>query len=128
MNHLTEQLAVANKFLFVCGCPRSGTSFLHRILTSHPAIAIGFEWFNLRTFTRRTGPADFARERFFRVEPGDSCYDDLSRFDWPYRNLDARYDAAENLGDKTPRAYEVFDHLIARFPDVWFRGIVESAL
>jgi len=117
---------VAKKFLFVCGCPRSGTSFLHRILTHHPAIAIGLERFNLRTFARKTTPADFTQERFFHVEPGDTWYDDLSRFDWLYRNLDPRYDAADYVGDKTPRAYEVFDHLIAQFPDVRFLVIVRD--
>lgn len=117
---------MAKQFLFVCGCPRSGTSFLHGILARHPAIAIGLERFNLRTFARKTMPADFTRERFFRPEPGDTWYDDLSRFDWLYPNLDAKYDTANYAGDKTPRAYEVFDHLIAQFPDVRFLVIVRD--
>ena len=90
-----EPAPVATKSLFVCGCPRSGTSFLHGILTHHPAIAIGLERFKLRTFARKTMPTDFTRERFFRMEPGDTWYDDLSRSDGLRRDLDAKYDAAD---------------------------------
>ena len=46
------------KFLFVCGCPRSGTSYFHSLLAPHPAIALGLERFNLRMFDRRLTPAD----------------------------------------------------------------------
>lgn len=46
------------KFLFVCGCPRSGTSYLHALLAQHPAIALGLERFNLRLFARTLMPAD----------------------------------------------------------------------
>lgn len=114
------------KFLFVCGCPRSGTSFLHGLLAQHPAIALGLERFNLRLFARRLVPADFEHERFFRVEPHDTWYDDLSRFPWQRRLLESHYDAATYIGDKVPRAYECFDHLVTHFPDIRFISIVRD--
>ena len=73
------------KFLFVCGCPRSGTSYFQSILAWHPAIALGMERFNLRLFAGKLLPSDFERERFFRMEAGDTWYDDLSHFPWPQR-------------------------------------------
>lgn len=114
------------KFLFVCGCPRSGTSFLHGLLAQHPAIALGLERFNLRLFARRLVPNDFERERLLRVESGDTWYDDLSQFPWQRRLLESHYDAAAYVGDKVPRAYEYFDHLVTHFPDVRFIGLVRD--
>lgn len=117
---------IRKKFLFVCGCPRSGTSFLHGLLADHPAVALGLERFNLRLFARSLVPADFERERFLRVEPGDTWYDDLSQFPWQRGQLEAHYDAATYVGDKVPRAYECFDHLVTQFPDVRFINLVRN--
>lgn len=114
------------KFLFVCGCPRSGTSFLHGLLAQHPAVALGLERFNLRLFARSLMPADFERDRLLRVEAGDTWYDDLSQFPWQQRLLEAHYDAAAYVGDKVPRAYECFDHLVTHFPDVRFICLVRD--
>ena len=114
------------KFLFVCGCPRSGTSYFQSILAWHPAIALGMERFNLRLFAGKLLPSDFERERFFRMEAGDTWYDDLSHFPWSQRRAEAHYDTAEYVGDKVPRAYEFFDHLIPHFPGVRFICLVRN--
>jgi hypothetical protein len=116
------------KFLFVCGCPRSGTSYFQAILVHHPAIALGMERFNLRLFARKLMPTDFERERFFRVESGDTWYDDLKEFPWRQRRVEAQYDSAEYVGDKVPQGYEFFDHLITHFPDVRFICLVRNLL
>ena len=117
---------MTKKFLFVCGCPRSGTSYLHSILAQHPAIALGLERFNLRMFARALMPTDFDRSRLFRMETGDTWYDDLSQFPWHQGLLESHYDKADYVGDKVPRAYEVFDHLITHFPDVRFICLVRN--
>jgi hypothetical protein len=114
------------KFLFVCGCPRSGTSYFQAILAWHPAIALGTERFNLRLFARTLMPADFERERFFRMETGDTWYDDLSHFPWRQRRAEAHYESAAYVGDKVPRGYECFDHLITHFPNVHFICLVRN--
>lgn len=116
----------AKKFLFVHGCPRSGTSYLHGLLAQHPALALGLERYNLRMFARTLVPADFARDRLLRVEPGDTWYDDLGQFPWQRGLLESHYDAAVYVGDKVPRGYEVFDHLITHFPDVRFICLVRD--
>ena len=114
------------KFLFICGCPRSGTSYFQAILAWHPAIALGTERFNLRLFARTLMPTDFERERFFRMEAGDTWYDDLSHFPWRQRRAEAHYDSADYVGDKVPRGYECFDHLITHFPGVRFICLVRN--
>lgn len=114
------------KFLFVCGCPRSGTSYLHALLAQHPAIALGLERFNLRLFTRALMPADFDRQRLLRMEAGDTWYDDPSHFPWQQGLLESHYDTAEYVGDKVPRGYEFFDHLVTHFPDVRFICLVRN--
>ena len=114
------------KFLFVGGCPRSGTGYLHLILATHPAIALGLERFNLRLFARSLMPADFDRDRFLRVEAGDTWYDDLSHFPWQRRHMEEYYDSADYVGDKVPRSYEFYDHLVTHFPDVRFICMVRN--
>ena len=114
------------KFLFVCGCPRSGTTYFHSLLAVHPAIALGLERFNLRMFSRNLMPTDFERERFFRMEAGDTWYADLAHFPRKQALIEAHYDTADYVGDKVPRAYEVFDHLITHFPDVCFICVVRN--
>lgn len=45
-----------NPFVFICGCPRSGTTLLGRIADAHPSLAVVHEsrWI-ARTFERRKG-------------------------------------------------------------------------
>jgi hypothetical protein len=96
------------------------------MLAWHPAIALGTERFNLRLFARTLMPTDFERSRFFRMEAGDTWYDDLSHFPWRQRRAEANYDSADYVGDKVPRGYECFDHLITYFPDVHFICLVRN--
>lgn len=114
------------RFLFVCGCPRSGTSYSHALLAQHPALALGLERFNLRLFGHKLLPADFGRSRFLHIEAGDTWYDSASQFPWQHGLAESHYDAAQYLGDKVPRAYEHFDHLITHFPDVRFICLVRN--
>ena len=113
-------------FLFVCGCPRSGTSYFQGLLASHPAIALGLERFNLRLFARKLMPSDFDRQRYFRMENGDTWYKELSHFARRHSLVESHFDTAQFVGDKVPRAYEFFDHLISHFPDVRFLCLVRN--
>jgi hypothetical protein len=114
------------KFLFVVGCPRSGTSNFHTLLAGHPAIAMGLERFSKRMLARALTPAHFGRQRFFSMEPGDTWYDKLSQFPGPQRLCEEHYDAAEYVGDKVPRGYEVFDHMITHFSGARFICLVRN--
>jgi hypothetical protein len=44
-----------NPYVFIVGCPRSGTTLLQRIVGAHPAIAVVFEthWISRRLEKRR---------------------------------------------------------------------------
>src|SRR5262249_42860024 len=39
----TARATAVNPYVFVCGCPRSGTTLLQRMLDSHPELAVLFE-------------------------------------------------------------------------------------
>jgi hypothetical protein len=114
------------KFLFVFGCPRSGTTYFHSIMAWHPAIALGLERFSRRMLTRTLMPLHFDRQRFFCMEAGDTWYDNLLQFPGQQRLCEEHYDAAEYVGDKVPLGYEVFDHLITHFFDVRFVVLVRN--
>ena len=120
------------RFLFVTGCPRSGTSVLARVLTGHPAVALGMERFNNRIVRRILQPADFDSGRFFDVQPGDTWYRALDQLPAYYEQLRLRYDGAKYWGDKFPGAYEHYVHLVRNFDDVCFifilRNIFDVAL
>ena len=92
------------RYLFVTGCPRSGTTALWQLLTSHPEIALGLERYH-----GRVGALDqslFERERFFRIEPGDTFYDDLEAFQPRYAEMRERWDHAAYRGDKIPMLFK----------------------
>ena len=115
-------------FLFICGCPRSGTTALARLLNLDPRFAIGLERYFRRSVDRFSlTPELFERARFFDLQPGDTFWADLSHLDF----LQDRFDSVEYRGDKVPRLYEQFDQLFAAFPDARclfvLRNIVDVA-
>ena len=111
-----------SKRLFVCGCPRSGTTAVWRLLTRHPKIAMGVERFINKVdgnFIELT-PELFEKERFFDLQPGDSHFPDLTsagagRY---YADLKPRYEDCEWYGDKVPVLYKNYHGLFYRFPSV----------
>lgn len=95
-----------SRYLFVVGCPRSGTTATWRLLVSHPQIAIGTE----RYGSRFESPAFldhslFERERFFDLQAGDTFYTELGSAYDPIRD---QYGSATYHGDKIPY---LFRHL-----------------
>ncbi len=119
------------EFLFVCGCPRSGTSYLATLLLASPDVAIGMERFPERLLTRRLTPSDFEASRFLEVRPGDTFYESLDFFPDHAKQLRARCETARYVGDKVPRAYERLDWLAEQFSPiklvVMFRDISDVA-
>jgi hypothetical protein len=119
-------LTSSRKFLFLCGCPRSGTGALSNLFLNLDVCALGVERFN-HLYERRTlGPGHFERQRFFDVRPGDTWLGSFDILKKEYAVAETRYDSAIYHGDKFPRAYEFYDHLIARFDDVRFVFIVRN--
>jgi hypothetical protein len=104
-------------YCFICGVARSGTTELRRLIASHPLAAIGVERYISRSFTPQfLGPELFDKDRFFRLEEGDTFYQDLDAFTPYYGNLRDRYDSCVLFGDKIPRLYERYAELRQAFP------------
>lgn len=108
------------KFLFVGGMARSGTSALCELLNRHPALAIGMERYKYSAGSGelfRQGPAAFEREAFFDIRPSQTnIAAEGGKYQRLYREMAARYDQAEYVGDKVPAYYRQVDRLIGAFP------------
>jgi hypothetical protein len=104
------------RYLFVTGCPRSGTTALAELVAAHPNVMIGIERYGLR-FARREflDRSLFERERFFDLRPGDTFYPDLDAF-WPqYAQMRERFEGALYRGDKIPFLYRRMKRLLDTF-------------
>jgi hypothetical protein len=103
------------RYAFICGCPRSGTTFLATLLNSHPAVAIGIERYGTRFFGEPLTPALFTPERFYDLRPGDTFYDSLD-FARVYADKRSIFSEAEVVGDKIPLLFRHLDRIEAAFP------------
>jgi hypothetical protein len=123
---------MAKSFLFVCGCPRSGTTALWRLLAGDTRIRLGVERYGNRFYTREfLTKALFDKERFFALEPGDTFYSNLAEFNPYYTKAQEGFDEAAYIGDKIPKLYRYLDQLQTNFPDCKtvfiFRNIFDVA-
>jgi len=102
------------RYLFVFGCPRSGTTVLGRLLASHPAVVLGIERFGR---VNSLDPQLFEIERFFDIRESDTHYSsfDFKEYQLGEDILRERYVSAKWVGDKLPRLYRKLDGL-KRFP------------
>ena len=122
-------------YLFVCGCPRSGTTALTRLLAAHESIALGIERFGHLVSPKnfKLTPNHFEKERFFDVRRGDTFYkslDDVAGGNY-YKELAEKYDDCAWVGDKRPDLYQCYPQLHSAFPDAVvlfiFRNIFDVA-
>jgi hypothetical protein len=105
------------QILFVCGCPRSGTTAMWRLLTASPEIVMGVERYGVRIFTKECLTADlFEYDRFFSLTGGDTFYNDLESFSDYYIKARASYRGAPVVGDKIPKLYMRFHDIARAFP------------
>ena len=113
------EAAETQQFLFVVGCPRSGTTAMGRFLAEDVRVVMGIERFGHRVYANdfTLSPALFAKERFMSIEPGDTFYDSFDFSKASYSGVEEKYDDAEWLGDKIPKLYEALDHLFEVFPE-----------
>ncbi|MEO0438570.1 MAG: sulfotransferase [Pseudomonadota bacterium] len=123
------------KYLFVCGCPRSGTTALWRLMVSHPAIVLGIERFIFPATAKpfALDPSFYRKDRFFRYQAGDTHFPDLTgaRRGDHYRKMKSRFSDASYVGDKIPTLYRNYDGLFQKFPGAKvifvFRNIFDVA-
>ena len=108
---------MSKPFLFICGCPRSGTTALWRLLVGDTRLCLGVERYGNRFYTRDFLTPDlFEKQRFLSFEKGDTFYSDLAGFNPYYSKVVDIYDNAVYVGDKIPRLYAFFDKLCVNFP------------
>lgn len=115
-NPLVAPAMVRDRFLFLSGVPRSGTTAFADLLNRHPKIAVGIERFKKLAMSAETAdefmPDLFGTERFFDFRATDTNV----RSDNTYRRMRSRYDEAIWVGDKVPRYYARLPTIYDRFP------------
>ena len=110
-------------FLFVCGCPRSGTTVVTQLLNWHPRISVGIERYGklLNRDSELFLPQIFLNDqRFFKIRPSDCFYNSFeyqAYSEWYCSDFNQeKYRQSIYVGDKNPRFYEHFDVLERQFP------------
>ena len=91
-----EQNEATGRTIFVMGLPRSGTTLVEQILTSHSAVSDGGEIYRLGLLARDVGGASFDAVRTYLEETGAAAAAGLWRH-W----LDERFPAPGRIVDKT---------------------------
>lgn len=115
------------KYLFICGCPRSGTSALAQLVNLHSEICVGIErYFNTILNGNKLNPEMFNRERLLNYQKGDSFWSEPPFFEV----MKSKYDDAVYVGEKLPRLYEKFNLIEKNFDlnDVYILYIFRDVL
>ncbi|MGV3555469.1 MAG: sulfotransferase [Croceibacterium sp.] len=114
-----EQTEATDRSIFVMGLPRSGTSLVQQILTSHSAVSDGGEINLLRWLVREAGNASHgALESYVRKAGAPS----LARL-WQHL-LDQRFPAPGRVVDKTTNTTRKLGMVAALLPEaplIWIR-------
>jgi glycosyltransferase involved in cell wall biosynthesis len=112
------------RYLFIAGCPRSGTSALTFLLNEHPQLAIGFERY--KRLRAQLDPFHFKPQQFFAPVTVET---DI-RGALLYERLRARWDSGSVgvIGDKVPLYTRVLPQLLERFPQARVLVLVRDPL
>ena len=109
------------KYLFICGCARSGTSALWRLMTAHSKLAIGLERYigrcNQKDFSM--SPKHFVKDRFYTLKVGDTHFPSIEEGKGSeyYSEIKNRYEESIFFGDKTPKLFRYYEQLFKVFPN-----------
>jgi hypothetical protein len=124
------------RYVFICGCPRSGTTELAFLLSSHPAVVIGVErykYFANRNKINLIQEDLFESDRFFNLKEEETNILPArsERFKKYYERMEIKYSKASILGDKYPDYFRFYRHLLANISDskiiYLLRDIIEVA-
>jgi glycosyltransferase involved in cell wall biosynthesis len=112
------------RYLFIAGCPRSGTSALTFLLNEHPQLAIGFERY--KRVRAQLDPFHFKAEQFFSPVTAET---DI-RGELLYERLRTRWESGsvKAIGDKVPLYTRVLPQLLDRFPGARVLVLVRDPL
>ena len=126
------EMSNQKKHLFICGCPRSGTTALWQLMVAHPKIVLGVERYVLLSFKKGLiEPALFAKEKFFDLQPNETFYTNLVEFSAYYTEAARNFSEATWVGDKVPTLYLDYGGIEANFDNAHIlyiaRNIVDVA-
>ncbi len=110
-----------NRYLFVGGCARSGTSALTNLLSTHNDIILGMERYNKLCVSHKfsLNKEHFTKKRFFKVKEGDTFYNDFLYFKM-HENIADKWDNAKYIGIKYTQVDKVLNIINDVFGDVKF--------
>lgn len=121
------------KFFFIAGCARSGTSALAQLLGSNDNVVMGMERFGhlVQPDTFSLTKEHFTSERFSNIEPEDTFYTDFNKFHAFDKNIKEKLNTSKYIGDKRPDLYESYEQLFTNFTNAKllfiYRDIFEVA-
>jgi sulfotransferase family protein len=130
-----------NPYVFIVGCPRSGTTLLRRILDAHPQLAITREthWITKEAVDRPVGPDLLARlatvERFERMDVDHAALERLVARSEPVSyaefvstvfDLYGKAQGKRLVGDKVPGYVMEIPLLNQHFPDARFVHLIRD--
>lgn len=112
------------RYLFVCGCPRSGTTALMHLLNAHRSIALGVERYKKFAKEENINKLDkhvFEKDFFLDIKPGQTNLNP-SHKSWDtkwkrvYDSMVPKFSRDDLLiGDKYPHYYMFYDQINQTF-------------
>jgi hypothetical protein len=104
------------KYLFVSGAPRSGTSALTELLSSHSKISIGMERFKSLYNKKKITKELFTEKMFFDFNTDQTNIGmEAGKYVEYYKKLKEKYKQSEIVGDKYPQLYKFWPALFDEF-------------
>ncbi|MGD1699534.1 sulfotransferase family protein [Dapis sp. BLCC M229] len=143
LNQSYSSVNIRWKYLFVCGCPRSGTTAILNLLNYHPLIALGVERYKHyanKTLIHKLNPDLFQPSVFFDVREEQTNLNPQHKGwenQWKpfYEELKEKFPKNTTIiGDKFPHYYEFYEEINAQFTSAgvkfifMLRDIIDVAL
>lgn len=104
------------KYLFVSGAPRSGTSALTELLSSHSKVSLGMERFKYLYKKKKVKKESFSEGVFFSFSSDQTNIgSDSGKYVEYYKGLKRKYRECSIVGDKYPQLYNFWPSLFEEF-------------
>lgn len=112
--------------LFICGCPRSGTTALAKLLNTDNRIALGIERYHYKVLGSefKLDYHHFEKQRFFLLKEYDTFWNNLLHLN----HLENKFNNCIYRGDKIPRLYERLPFLYTQMPECKVLFIVRNII